>query len=148
MLETLFQDERKFYERFSGLARGVTAAAVVLKDAFDSPEGRTGWSMDIGRLQREANEAAHAIDLDVDRMFVAPMDRGDIRQLSFRLRRVMDIVGATAIMAVSLRAIERREPAVALARCLVTAVSEVELAIGHIRNGDEVLAHCREIMGD
>jgi uncharacterized protein Yka (UPF0111/DUF47 family) len=46
---------------------------------------------------------------------------------------------------VSLRATERQEAAVTLAHGLVVAAQEIEAAVGHLRNSDEVLAHCQEI---
>jgi hypothetical protein len=141
----LFPDERKFYARFRGLARGVTDAARLLADAFDHPEQLAGLSSTIGTQERQILDAARTIDLGAERMFVAPMDREDIHLLSTRLRRIMDIIGWSAKMAWSVRAIERREPAVTLARCLVAAVKEIELAVANIRNGDEVFTRCREI---
>jgi uncharacterized protein len=46
---------------------------------------------------------------------------------------------------VSLKATTRREAAVGLARLITRAVGEIEAAVRHIRNSDEVLARCREI---
>jgi uncharacterized protein Yka (UPF0111/DUF47 family) len=81
----------------------------------------------------------------MDQLFIPPMDREDIHLLSTRLALVADFIGGTARRAVSLRATERREPAVVLARLVVRASREIEAAVRNIRTGDDVLARCREI---
>jgi hypothetical protein len=141
----LFPDERKFYAEFNGLARTLGLAATSLAEALDDPERLPRLASTVGDLERRVLDTARSIEFGVERMFVAPMDREDIHQLSTRLRRVMDMVGATAKLAWCLRATERDEHAVKLAAHLVTATAEIELAIAHIRNGQEVLTRCRAI---
>lgn len=145
MLGWLFPDERTFYARFSGVAQRLTAAATLLEQALDNPSQLAELSTRIQQLDQEAEEAAHALDVGADRMFIPPMDREDVHLLSTRLRRVVDFIGGTAQRAVSLRAAERREAAVRLARILVRAAEQIEAAMVHIRDSDGVLAHCREI---
>lgn len=144
-MEWLFPDERKFYTRFSGVAHQLTRAAILLEQAFDRPTLWAGLSASIENVDRETDMAAHDLDLGVERQFMPPMDREDIHLLSSRLRRVVNIIGGTARRAVSLRATERQEPAVSLAHHLVVATKGIQAAVEHLRNGDEVLAHCREI---
>jgi uncharacterized protein len=145
MLGWLFPDERKFYAEFTGIAQHLTTAAKLLEQAFDHPSRFAELSARIVQVDHEADTAAHDLDVGIDRLFIPPMDREDVHLLSTRLRRVVDIVGGAARRAVSLRATERRESAVILARILVRAVEEIEAAVTHIRNSDEVLAHCRTI---
>jgi uncharacterized protein Yka (UPF0111/DUF47 family) len=145
MLERLFPDERKFFERFTGVAQHLTAAARLLEQAFDAPPRLVELCTRIEQVDRETDAAVHDLDAGADRMFIPPLDRDDIHLLSIGLGRVVDIIGGTARRAVSLRATERHEAAVRLARILVRAVEEIEAAVGHIREGDEVLAHCRRI---
>jgi uncharacterized protein Yka (UPF0111/DUF47 family) len=145
MLGWLFPDERKFYADFTGIAQHLTAAAKLLEQAFDHPSRFAELSVRIEQVDHEVDAAAHDLDLGIDRLFIPPMDREDVHLLSTRLRRVVDFVGGTARRAVSLRATERREFAVTLARILVRAVEEIAAAVAHIRESDEVLAHCRAI---
>jgi uncharacterized protein Yka (UPF0111/DUF47 family) len=145
MLDWLFPDQRKFYTRFSGVAHHLTAAATLLEQAFDRPALWPELSASIENVDHETDAAAHDLELGAERQFIPPMDREDIHLLSSRLRRVVDIIGGTARRVVSLRATERKEPAVALAHDLVVATGEIEAAVDHLRNSDEVLAHCREI---
>jgi uncharacterized protein len=141
----LFPDERKFYEDFSAIAARLTAVATLLEEALDQPARLPSLLATIDRTQQEADQAAHDLDLNVDKLFIPPMDREDIHLLSTRLSLVADFIGGTARRAVSLKATTRREPAVALARILVRAVREIEAAVRHIRSGDEVLQRCRAI---
>ena len=145
MLGWLFPDERKFYTRFSGVARSLTGAATLLEQALDDPVLLSEISGAIDRVEHEAAAAAHELDVGVDQMFIPPMDREDIHLLTTRLSRVADLIGGAARRAVSLKATERHEAAVTLARVLVQAVREIELAIDHIRASDEVMDRCREI---
>jgi uncharacterized protein Yka (UPF0111/DUF47 family) len=145
MVSWLFPDERKFFEHFSGIAARLTTVATLLEQALDEPTRLPELLAIIERVEHETDEAAHELDLNVDKLFVPPMDREDIHLLSIRLSQVADFIGGTARRAVSLRATRRREPAVVLARIIVRAVGEIEAAVSHIRTGDEVLARCEEI---
>ena len=141
----LFPNEKKFYDDFSGIATRLTTVATILEQALDQPGRLPVVLAQIERIQREADAAAHDLDLNLDKLFIPPMDREDIHQLSTRLSRVADIIGGTARRAVSFRATTRREPAVALARIVVRAVTEIESAVRDIRTGEHVLARCREV---
>jgi uncharacterized protein Yka (UPF0111/DUF47 family) len=145
MLEMLFPDERKFFAQFAQIAEHLTRAARMLQQGFEEPARWPDLSAGIEQVQGEADTAAHDVDVGTHRMFIPPMDREDIHLLSTQLRRVVDIVGGAARRAVSLRATERREPAVQLARTLVRAAAEIEQAIGHIKDSNVVLEQCRLI---
>jgi uncharacterized protein len=141
----LFPDERAFFEHFRQIAAHLTTAGTLLEQAFDDPVRFPQLLVEIERVQRAADEAAHDLDLNVDKLFIPPMDREDIHLLTMRLGHVADFIGGAARRAVSLRATTRREPAVALAGILVRAVREIEGAMANLRAGDDVLAHCQEI---
>jgi hypothetical protein len=141
----LFPDERRFFDDFSAIAARLTTLATLLEQALDDPARLPQALTTIDRVQRETDEAAHDLDLHIDRLFIPPMDREDIHLLSTRLGLVGDFIGGTARRAVSLKATTRHEAAVGLARILTRAVREIEAAVRNIRAGDEVLARCREI---
>jgi uncharacterized protein Yka (UPF0111/DUF47 family) len=141
----LFPDERQFFEHFGDIAGRLTAVATLLEQALDRPERLPELVATIDRGQREIDQAAHDLDLNVDKLFVPPMDREDIHLLSTQLSLVGEFIGGVARRAVSLRATTRNEPAVTLARTIVRAVSESEAAVRNIRTGDEVLARCRAV---
>jgi len=141
----LFPDERSFFEHFNGIAARLTTVATLLEQALDQPARLQDYLAQIERVQHETDVAAHDLDLNVDKLFIPPMDREDIHLLSTRLSLVADFIGGTARRAVSLRATTRREPAVVLARIIVRAVRDIEAAVSHIRTGDEVLARCQAI---
>ena len=141
----LFPNERQFYDHLTDIATRVTAAATLLEQALNEPARVGQLLVAIERTQHEADVAAHDLDLNVDKLFIPPMDREDIHILTTELGKVADIIGGTARRVVSLRATARNEPAVALARIIVRAVQEIEAAVTGIKRGDEVLAHCRTI---
>jgi len=141
----LFPDERKFFDDFSGIAARLTAEATLLEQALDQPARLPELNAEIDRVQHETDQAAHDLDLNIDKLFIPPMDREDIHLLSVRLGNVAAFIGGTARRAISLRATTRREPAVALARIIVRAVQEIEGAVRNLRGGEAVLLRCREI---
>jgi hypothetical protein len=141
----LFPDERAFFEHFSSIAASLTTMADLLVQAFDQPARLREFVERIDRVQRETDESARDLDLNVDKLFIPPMDREDIHLLSTRLSRVGEYIGGTARRGVSLRAGQRREPAVAMARIVLRAAGEIAGAVRQIRDGDEVLARCRAI---
>lgn len=141
----LFPDERQFFEHFGDIAGRLTTVATLLEQALDQPARLPELVATIDRVSHETDEAAHNLDINVDKLFVPPMDREDIHLLSTQLALVADFIGGTARRAVSLRATTRSEPAVTLARIIVRAVTEIEAAVRNIRTGDEVLARCRAV---
>jgi hypothetical protein len=143
LMSWLFPNERRFYEQFSGIAARLTKIAAMLEQALHEPRQLPDLVPQIDRVQRETHTAAHELDLNVEKMLIPPMDREDIHLLSIGLSRIADFIGGAARRAVSLRATERREPAVRLARSIGRAVREIEAAVGHMQLGDEVLARCR-----
>ena len=145
MLEMLFPNERRFYAQFAQIAEHLTRAATMLQQGFEEPSRWADLSARIEQVEREADEASHAVDAGTKGMFIPPLDREDIHQLSTLLRRVVDTTGGVARRAVSLRATERREPAVQLVRTLVRAASAIEQAIAHVKDASLVLEQSRVI---
>jgi uncharacterized protein Yka (UPF0111/DUF47 family) len=143
MFERLFPDQRKFFAQFTKIAGKLTSAAGLLERGFEEPGRWPELVASIHEVQRAADGEAHALDRNIERLFIPPLDREDIHLLATRLRSVLDIIGGTARRAVSLRANERREPAIRLAHTLVLAASEIEQAVADIRNAELVLAHSR-----
>ncbi|HEX3275538.1 MAG TPA: DUF47 family protein, partial [Gemmatimonadales bacterium] len=81
----LFPDERAFFEHFSSIAASLTTMAELLVQAFDHPARLREFVERIDRVQRETDESARDLDLNVDKLFIPPMDREDIHLLSTRL---------------------------------------------------------------
>jgi uncharacterized protein len=144
-LSWLFPDRQQFFQHFDEIAARLTAVASLLEQGLDKPTRLPELLLQIDRLQLETDEAAHDFDLNVDKLFIPPMDREDIHLLSTRLSLVADFIGGAARRAVSVRATTRHEPAVSLAHLIVRAVREIEAAVNHIRTGDGVLARCQEV---
>lgn len=141
----LFPDERQFYEHLTSIAKALTTIATLLEQGLENPALLRESMIEIDRVQHETDASARDLDLNIEKLFIPPMDREDIHLLSTVLARVADLMGGTARRAVSLRVTSRREHAVALAKLVVRAVNEIEAAVSRIKEGDEVLAHCRTI---
>jgi hypothetical protein len=145
ILERLFPDQRKFFSDFAQIAGKLTRAASLLERGFGEPERWPELVASIQEIQGAVDAETHALDRNIARLLIPPLDREDIHILSNGLRSVVDFIGGTARRAVSLRANERREPAVRLAGTLALAASEIEQALADIRNAEHVLAHSRAV---
>jgi uncharacterized protein len=145
MLGWLFPDENRFFAQFSQIGEHLTRSARLLQQGFEDPSHWQELLRQIEQVEQEGDAISHAVDTGSERMFIPPMDREDIHLLSTELRRVVDMIGGTARRAVSLRARDRREPAVQLAEILVKATGEIEQAVAHIRESDLVLERCRAV---
>ncbi len=145
MLERLFPNQRRFFAQFSRIAEHLTRAAKMLQEGFEEPSQWKDILIRIEEVERQGDDASHAVDVGTQRMFIPPMDPEDIHLLSTRLRRVLDIIGGTARRAVSLRATDRRQPAIQLAQTSVRATGEIEQAIAHIKDANLVSEQCRAI---
>jgi uncharacterized protein len=143
----LFPDERRFFEHFSSIAARLIEAALLLEEAMREPARLPEFVARIDQVQRETDEAARDLDLNVDKLFIPPMDREDIHILSTQLGLVADFIGGAARRARSVRVTARREPAVVMAGIILRSVREIEAAVRNIRVSDEVLARCIAIKG-
>jgi uncharacterized protein Yka (UPF0111/DUF47 family) len=141
----LFPNEKVFYDHLTAIAARLTRAAVLLEQALDDPGQLTAVTADIERVQHEADAAAHDLDVNIEKLFIPPMDREDIHLLTTGLGLVADFIGGTARRITSLRATSRRDSAVTMAGLVVKAVREIEAAVTNIKLSDDVLAHCREV---
>jgi len=142
----LLPRDEKFFDLFTSVAALSVEAAKLQLDLLKADQIRRPAIVDaIKRLEHEADQITLEVVTRLDQVFITPLDREDIHLLSTELRRVVDIVGGAARRAVSLRATERREPAVQLARILVRATEQIEQAIGHMKDSNFVLEQCRLI---
>jgi uncharacterized protein Yka (UPF0111/DUF47 family) len=141
----LFPNEKVFYDHLTGIAVRLTRVAAMLRQALDDPSGLAAVTADIQRVQHEADVAAHDLDVNIEKLFIPPMDREDIHLLTTGLELVADFIGGTARRITSLRATSRRRAAVMMADLVVKAVGEIEAAVTNIKDSDGVLARCRAI---
>jgi uncharacterized protein len=141
----LFPNEKVFYDHLTAIAVRLTRVAGLLQQALDDPRRLAGVTSDIERVQHEADDAAHDLDVNIEKLFIPPMDREDIHLLTTGLELVADYIGGAARRITSLRATSRREAAVMMARLVVNAVGEIEAAVTNIKDSDGVLAHCRAV---
>jgi uncharacterized protein len=145
MLGWLFPNEDRFFAQFARIGEHLTRSANLLLKGFEEPSRWQELMGQIEQVEQEGDEISHAVDSGSEQMLIPPMDREDIHLLSTGLRRVVDMIGGTARRAVSLRATERREPAVQLAETLVKAAGELEQAVSHLRDSELVLERCRAV---
>lgn len=129
--DLLFPDYAKFFASFNGVASAVSAAARMLEQGFADPSKWHQLSIQIQRIEHEADAAARAVYVG---------GRSDVHPTAGPRG-----YSSTGRRAVSLRATELSTEAVQLARILVRATEELEAAAGHIRDRKQVLERCRTV---
>jgi predicted phosphate transport protein (TIGR00153 family) len=148
MAFNLIPKEEKFFEMFEAQAAHGVAAAKVFRDLA------LNWTQDAAPFDRlrdiehEADMTCHDIYDKLNRTFVTPFDREDIRDLAKELDTVVDLIESVG-QRMHLYRIERStEDLVALTDILWQATETLRKAIAELQNpakSRRVLDHCIEV---
>lgn len=148
MAFSLIPKEEKFFELFEAQAAHNMQAAQVFVDLLKA------WSPDsplIKKLQdieHEADITTHEIYDKLNRTFVTPFDREDIRELAAELDDVVDLVQSIAIRLQLYRVSRITEEMNKLAEILLNAADNVRKAVAELQNPEKkrrVFDYCIEI---
>src|SRR5439155_11842747 len=89
--------EEEFFDSFVEVATRSTLAAQHLLELFDAPPDRRIANVEaIKRLEHEADQVTHEVVNRLDRTFIAPVDREDVRLDASALDDVVDAFDGTA----------------------------------------------------
>ncbi len=148
MAFNLIPKEEKFFELFSAQADHNVEAAKVFRALTQD------WSLDaagIARLQdieHEADITTHEIYDKLNRTFVTPFDREDIRELAAELDDVVDLIQSISIRMQLYRVEKMSDDIKTLAEILFHSTENVRKAVSEMGNSEKkrrVLDYCIEI---
>lgn len=143
----LTRDE-EFWSAFSNHSQRTVRAAELLVQMLEHPDQRQKLVQDISDLEHEGDKITHDTVLALHQTWITPLDREEIHGLISRLDDVLDFIDAAADR-VALYEIENTRPeAVDLAKILLLSCSEIERAVGLLRNMKDpqpLLALCMHI---
>lgn len=149
MFARLFPNEGKgFFDFFEQHAEKTLEAAKLLYTMLAQPGDAAGQARRIKEVEHEGDIITHRAVETLHKTFVTPIDRGDIHRLITRLDDILDLIEATSER-VWLYDINTADPdATQLAEVLVQAVTQVNRAMGGLRNlhdREALLQICMEI---
>jgi uncharacterized protein len=143
----LTRDE-EFWSAFTSHSQRTVRAAELLVQMLEHPEQRQRLVQEISDLEHEGDKITHDTVLALHQTWITPLDREEIHGLISRLDDVLDFIDAAADR-VALYELETSRPeAVDLAKLLQLSCSEIERAVGLLRNMKDpqpLLALCMHI---
>lgn len=137
-----------FFELFEESAGNMVKTALLMQDMVNSWDNLEGRAAQIDEHEHIGDTTTHKIIELLHRTFVTPFDREDMALLAHTLDDIVDFIHAAAV-AIHIYKIDKPKPgAKELARIIVLAAQEVEVALRQLRNHPKlkkVLEHCIEI---
>lgn len=148
MAFSLIPKEEKFFEFFEAQAAHNVEAATVFKDLIQN------WSLEspsFSRLQdieHEADISTHEIYDKLNRTFVTPFDREDIRELAGELDDIVDLIQSISSRMQLYHVENMTEDIKSMSDILLHSTENVRKAIAELKNPEKtrrVLDYCIEI---
>jgi predicted phosphate transport protein (TIGR00153 family) len=137
--------EEKFFDYFRQQGKILQEAAKVLLDLFDHYEDLENHVKRIQDLEHEGDSVVREVGIRLNRIFVTPMDREDIHELSSVLDDVLDYIRAAALRLVLFNVKEPTEAARKMALIIQEAVQEINLALEKLSRFQDVTPHTEKV---
>lgn len=141
----LIPRDEGFYVLFADLAKRLTSSARLLGQLFAEPARLEELVSEIKKVEHEADNITHEVNLRIDRSFVTPLDREDIHLLASRLDNVVDLIDGTARRAQMFRVREIRPQASQLAAVVAKATECIAVAVDGMKQPKLVSQQARVI---
>lgn len=147
-LRLLPRDEQ-FFELFTALATKSVDASRHLMELFSRADEQRWELVEVIKgLEHEADELTHSIVTRIDRSFITPLDREDIRWMANDLDDIVDYFEAVATSLVLFELSESPEPLRRFGEILVQLSEELHLCTGEIwnmKNGPKIHQRLRHV---
>src|SRR5688572_5265670 len=91
----LFPRDEQFFPMFNDIAERLTGCADLTAQLFAEPHRLDELATEIKRLEHEADQMIHEVNIRIDRSLVTPLDKEDIHLLAGRLDNVIDLLDGT-----------------------------------------------------
>jgi len=137
--------EEKFFEYFRKQGKILEEAANVLLSIFDDYGHLEEKVKIIQDLEHEGDSVVREAAMRLNRIFVTPMDREDIHELSSVLDDVLDYIRAAALCLTLFDVKEPAEPAKAMAQIIVEATHEINEALVKLEKFQDVTPHSEKV---
>ena len=148
MAFSLIPKEEKFFELFETQAAHNVAAAKAFRELAHKWSRETAGFDKLREIEHEADITCHEIYDKLNRTFVTPFDREDIRELAGELDTVVDLIESVAQRMFLYQIDKSNDDVAQLADILFHATENVKKAVGELKNSDasrRVMDYCIEI---
>ena len=139
MLGRFLPRDDEFFDLFNQLAGHLASSAKLLNDMFAAePRQAADFCRQIKDVEHKADLLTASIIQRIDKSFVTPFDREDIHNVTTSLDDVIDLIDGTARRHIMFHITDHREPGKRLANIILRAGSEIQQAVGSIKNAKVV----------
>jgi predicted phosphate transport protein (TIGR00153 family) len=130
---------------FNEMAQRLTGCADLLAQVFAEPSRLEELATEIKRLEHEADELTHDVNIRIDRSLVTPLDKEDIHLLTHRLDNVIDLLDGTTRRVQMFHVTEMRPHAARMGEILCRAAREIQAAVAEIKKPKTLHDRTREL---
>lgn len=141
----LFPKEEKFFEGFQRQAMLIEEAARVLVGTFEHYDQLVPNMKKIEDLEHQGDEVIREISLRMNKIFVTPIDREDIHELTSMLDDVLDYIRAAGMRLILFNVKAPTAPAKELAEVILKSAEEIILALQKLQRFEKVAPHTDKI---
>jgi uncharacterized protein Yka (UPF0111/DUF47 family) len=139
MLGRFLPRDEEFFSLFNQLADYLATSAGLLNDLFVAdPRRAAEFCRQIKDVEHKADLLTASIIQRIDKSFVTPFDREDIHNVTTSLDDVIDLIDGTARRYIMFHINDHREPGRKLANIIMRAATEIQQAVGDIKNAKVV----------
>src|SRR5262245_42439744 len=129
---SLLPREEKFFVLFNKIAAKVVEGAHKFRDLLESYTDVEEKAKRIKELEHETDVLVHEVMDKLNKSFITPLEREDIRALAMYLDDVIDDIEATASKLATYEVKKPTSEAAELARIICRATEEIEKAVQHL----------------
>lgn len=138
--------EEKFFDYFADQSTILKEIAERLAAGIQGGQDAMAKESDaIMGLEQRADEINREVFDKLRKTFITPLDPEDIHTLTSKLEDAIDCAYATARRFAAYRPATVSPAMIHMARHLVAITTELDLAVGMLRNGGEMKVHCFRI---
>jgi len=142
---SLLPREEKFFTLFERMAAKVVEAARQFRDLVENFTDVAEKSKRIKEVEHEADVIAHEVMDKLNKSFITPLEREDIRALTAYLDDVIDDIEATSSKLALYGVGKPTREVGELARIICKAADEIEKAVKHLQRPQDLTIFLIEI---
>ncbi len=142
---SLFPREEDFFALFRKQSAFVRQSAHMLDEMVTRFDDLDERSRALKAVEHEADQITHELMARLNKTFITPLEREDIHDLASNLDDVVDAVEALASRLVLFRVPRATPEAVKLTGIIAAAGDQIDLAVTHLKNSDELKPYLVEI---
>lgn len=146
--EWIIPQEKKFFDMSNQQAAKIREGVLLLYELLNNFKDIEQKRAKLKAIEHEADNIVHCIFNRLNKVFITPIDREDISQLTSRLDDIMDRTYAVANRIYLYNIKAPTQPMKEFSQCLVNAMDHIVHAVYRLRylkNTKEMVSFCVEI---